>query len=81
MGKATNNGTKFVPFSKQSKRAQRERNASQRVTWQINPVTRKPLNPNAYKRKKPRDTSESNLGFFMPYNVWRYGVRSMCDAS
>jgi len=43
----------FIPLEKQSKRKQREANASRRGDWGgINPVTRKPPNPKAYNRKK-----------------------------
>lgn len=46
---------KFVPYEKLSKKKQREINASRRGTWgELNPVTRKPVNPKAYNRKKAR---------------------------
>lgn len=43
---------KFVSYEKLSKKKQRELNAAKRTTWAISPVTRKPENPKAYKRKK-----------------------------
>ena len=43
---------KFVPYEKLSKKKKRERNAGQRGKWSISPVTRRPENPKAYKRKK-----------------------------
>ena len=43
---------KFIPYEKLSKRKQREYDKQQRTTWDINPVTRKPQNPKAYKRDK-----------------------------
>lgn len=46
---------KFTPYEKLSKKKQRELNALKRSTWEgFNPVTRKPENPNAYKRSKSR---------------------------
>ena len=46
--------TKFVPRAKLSKRAKRELDLKQRTLWQINPVTRRPPNPQAYDRNKVR---------------------------
>lgn len=43
---------KFVSYEKLSKKKQRELNAAKRTTWAISPVTKKPENPKAYKRKK-----------------------------
>lgn len=44
---------KFVPYEKMTKRQKKEFNKKKRGTWgAINPVTRKPENPKAYKRKK-----------------------------
>ena len=41
----------FIPFDKMSKRKKREQLAKRRKTWEgLNPVTRKPDNPKAYKR-------------------------------
>ncbi len=46
---------RFIPFEKLSKRKQRELTAKKRQTWGgLNPVTRKPENPKAYKREKAR---------------------------
>lgn len=46
---------KFIPFEKLSKRKKRELLAQNRRTWGVlNPVTRKPENPKAYKRVKAR---------------------------
>lgn len=42
----------FIPYEKLSKKKKRELNAKKRVTWQMNPVTRKPQNPKAYNRRK-----------------------------
>lgn len=50
---------KFIPFEKLSKRKKREQLAKRRKTWNgINPVTRKPDNPKAYKREKARKWSD-----------------------
>ena len=44
---------KFVPLEKRSKRQQREWYKARRKTWgDFSPVTRRPENPKAYKRKK-----------------------------
>ncbi len=42
---------RFVPYEKLSKKKKRELDALRRKTWgPLNPVTRKPPNPRAYKR-------------------------------
>lgn len=52
---------KFIPFEKQSKRKKREQLAQKRRTWgAINPVTKKPENPKAYKRVKARKWSDDS---------------------
>lgn len=59
---------KFIPLEKRSKREQREYHAEQRGNWGgLNPTTRKPPNPKAYKRKKSerRWEHEPQLGFFL----------------
>ncbi|WP_312642171.1 hypothetical protein [Hydrogenoanaerobacterium sp.] len=44
---------KFVPKEKLSKKAKRELNLANRITWgAVNPVTKKPANPKVYNRKK-----------------------------
>ena len=56
----------YVPLEKRSKREQREHYAARRGSWGgVNPVTRKPPNPKAYKRKKSgqRNEYESLPGF------------------
>ena len=42
----------FTPYEKMSKKKKRELNRERRTVWGISPITRKPLNPKAYKRKK-----------------------------
>lgn len=54
---------KFIPKQKLSKKAKRERAKAQRQTWdRLNPVTRKPENPKAYVREKPRGESDDDTG-------------------
>ncbi len=46
---------KFIPYEKLSKKKKRELDQKRRNTWNgINPVTRKPVNPKAYNRRKAR---------------------------
>ena len=42
----------FVPIQKLGKKARRDLYLKQRRVWGINPITRKQINPKAYKRKK-----------------------------
>lgn len=50
---------KFVPAEKLSKKEKRKLNALKRGSWNgLNPVTRKPENPKAYKRKKMHSIDE-----------------------
>ena len=62
---------KFIPFEKLSKRKKRELTAKQRRTWgSINPVTRKPENPKAYKREKTRKwVEDSSDGVFFVFHT------------
>lgn len=56
----------FVPFEKLSKKKQKELNAMKRRGWNgINPVTRKPANPKAYKIKRHRTEANSILCLFI----------------
>ena len=44
---------RFIPYEKLSKKEKRRLDAAKRGTWGgLNPVTRKPMNPKAYKRSK-----------------------------
>ena len=44
---------KFIPYEKLSKKEQQRINKARRGTWgDLNPVTRKPANSNAYNRKR-----------------------------
>ena len=44
---------KFIPYEKLSKKEKRRLDAAKRGTWGgLNPVTRKPMSPKAYKRDK-----------------------------
>jgi len=52
----------IIPMKKRSKREQRKHNALKRGTWgAINPVTRKPPNPKAYKRIKIKDENYEEI--------------------
>jgi hypothetical protein len=54
---------KFIPKEKLSKKAKRELAKAQRQTWGgLSPVTRKPENPKAYIREKPRNESDDDTG-------------------
>ena len=57
---------KFVPYEKLSKKERKKRDSEKRIGWNINPVTRKPDNPKAYKRKKThfRDFYPDSASFF-----------------
>ncbi len=46
------NMEKFIPYEKLSKKRKKELDSKKRGVWQMNPVTRRPENPKAYKRKK-----------------------------
>ena len=44
---------KFIPYEKLSKKEQQRTNKARRGTWgDLNPVTRKSANSNAYNRKR-----------------------------
>jgi len=50
--------TSFIPLKKRSKREQKKHHAQMRRTWgEVNPVTKKPPNPKAYRRKKLQGTN------------------------
>lgn len=51
----------FVPLEKQSKKQQRAYHLARRGSWgEVNPVTRKPPNPKAYRRKQSRNWKEDD---------------------
>jgi len=60
----------YIPLNKQSKRKQKEYNATQRRDWgSLNPVTRKVENGKVYNRKKSKQRwceHEPCLDFFIP---------------
>ena len=59
---------RFIPYEKLSKKEKRAVNAQKRGVWRISPVTRRPDNPKAYKRKKARireDDPDTDLSFFI----------------
>jgi hypothetical protein len=52
---------KYIPIAKRSKKEQKAENASKRGSWNgINPVTRKPVNPKAYDRKRAWEWSDDD---------------------
>ena len=54
----------FIPKQKLSKKMQRELNRAKRKTWgALNPATRKPTNPKAYKRQKVQKGDDYTLHF------------------
>lgn len=56
---------KFIPYEKLSKKKRRALDAKRREVWPISPITRKPENPKAYKRKKAQrmDDDSSSVPF------------------
>ena len=55
----------FIPRKKLSKKAKQALNKAQRETWgSLSPVTRKPKNPKAYVREKPRYKPSDDTGVF-----------------
>lgn len=59
---------KFIPKAKMSKKARKDLAKQNRVTWEMNPVTRKTENRKAYDRKKnSREWFDKPAGvFFCP---------------
>ena len=55
---------KFIPYEKLSKKQRRAQDAARRGSWGgLSPVTRRPEDPKAYKRKKTRiDFEEDDPG-------------------
>ena len=51
---------KFIPYEKLSKKKQRELDALRRNVWTISPVTRKPENSKAYKRRKAQKWNDDS---------------------
>lgn len=60
---------KFIPKAKMSKNARKELAKQNRVTWDLNPVTRKTDNKKLYNRK--RDSRER---FDEPTGVFLYAI-------
>lgn len=61
---------KFIPKAKLSKKAQKALNNEKRVTWEMNPVTRKTESKKLYTRKKKTCDryDDYGAGFFMPFS-------------
>ena len=51
----------FIPYDKLSPKQRRAVDRKSRVIWSINPVTRRPENPKAYKRSKAKRVYGSRL--------------------
>lgn len=70
---------KYVSYNKLSKREKRKRDNERRVTWEMNPVTRKKENKRIYNRKKSRefkdDVSYTGIFYFM---IYRYITQISC---
>ena len=57
---------KFIPKAKMSKKAQKEHAKKQRVTWEVNPVTRRTENKKLYNRKRDsRERFDEPTGVFL----------------
>ena len=57
---------KFIPYEKLSKKEKRALDAARRGSWGgLSPVTRRPENPKAYKRKKARIEEELDRAFVL----------------
>ena len=56
---------KFIPYEKLSKKKRKELDSKKRGVWQMNPVTRRPENPKAYKRKKTHLRDDSPCESFL----------------
>ena len=57
---------KFIPYEKLSKKQKRALDAARRGSWGgLSPVTRRPENPKAYKRKKARIEEELDRAFVL----------------
>lgn len=58
-----------VPREKLSKKAKKQLNREKRLLWSRSPVTRRPSNPKAYKRRKEQigdDEHSSACSFCLP---------------
>ena len=72
---------KFIPYDKLSKKKQSELNKQKRGTWGVlNPVTRKPENPNAYNRRKTRKWTDDSINVSSFYLYFRclLRLRDLC---
>ena len=56
----------MIPYEKLSKKEKRKRDLERRGSWGgINPVTRRPENPKAYRREKERSWKKSGSVLFL----------------
>lgn len=51
---------KHISYAKMSKKQKHIEDSKKRVMWNINPVTRRPENPNAYNRNKEKAYSRKH---------------------
>jgi hypothetical protein len=69
---------KFIPYEKLSKKEKRRLDAARRNTWgSLSPVTRRPENPRAYKRKKLRIEKELDPQLFFSGKLFARRVVSL----
>lgn len=67
---------KYIPYEKMSKKQQRALNRQKRGGWgALNPVTRRPENPKAYKRKKYRTFENDGTSFLFAARFQPDGVQ------
>ena len=60
---------KMIPYNKMQKKKQRELAAKKRGSWgDINPVTRKTVNPKAYNRKKAGQWRDNQSFYDLPFD-------------
>ena len=66
---------KFIPYAKLSKKAKKEADRAKRNTWTMSPVTRRPVSPKAYNRKKAQrqfdryGRTDSVLSYFQKIHI------------
>ena len=65
---------RFIPYEKLSKKKQRELDLKKRGSWGgLNPVTRKPLNPKAYDRRKAQSWKKESGPAPFVYSLFTAG--------
>ncbi|MBR3473557.1 MAG: hypothetical protein IKH34_00655 [Oscillospiraceae bacterium] len=70
---------KFIPYEKLSKKQKRKLDAARRNTWGgLSPVTRRPENPKAYKRKKRIEEKDLDPLFSPGFESASHQPRPVC---